>query len=466
MKLAEEILKELELLDWENMGNPQSDFRLWSTAAISKAIHRFITGEWTTTFIADGVFTNTTNFPTPPGTPVATPTVAVALTSMPPQFKGHNELYEAMKGWMCDGDLEQVYTDQFIRIFIDWLGVLKIPCGQDATIALPVVPSGTPNALPPYFHSIDGSTLPTNHPTYTYQQPPTNAYPENPPSSSGKTPTVDPNAQGAADGLDQVKATYDAPYDLTVAAIDQARTTWTSESKTEEQAQTDKTTLLASWKDGWEQDKDDMDALLIEASDLRKQGKDTEASAKSDQAKVKGESADTRDQEMLAKNPAPATDFVKSTYPDHLARKEAIEARRTWYDAKKSQGGAVVPVPPKVPLPGPHPDAPELESTILVPAPPTEQTWVDSPGYALANPVQVTWPNYELHAKALATEIQSLADASELSLETVWQTFAKHLILCLNDNVVTPGGGNGYCYGVPSNAWTGVVNGVVTWTET
>lgn len=449
MKIAQSIIEELDKMEWERMGSDSTDYRMWTVFVCSKVLHRFITENYETVMVANGVFTNTTN-PPPPYIPVPTPTIAVPLTAMPPQFKGHKELYEAMLPWYGGSSNYEIMESMFKAIFHDWLGMLIVYCGQDSTVFLPVVAAGTPNVAPPYFWALDSSALPANHPTYTYLTEIDGTYPKYADSEAGNGGTVDLNAQGTSDAINEKIAFYDTALVNNEALIPEAQKFWTDAAQTEETALANKLYYDAEWITAWDTAMASGDSLVSEASAL------DDPTEKMNEANASYQTAQDIDDNMLAVGTG---GYSRKLYPECLSRLDALNARKTYYEKLKSfQADSAG----SAPVYETDPNAPEIVATIKEPNPPSEQEWVVSPAYPISKPMQFSWANYASHSSACVDELSESAPDTVLAS---WEIIAKHLVSCLNDNVPISGGGVGYCYGSISNLWSGVVSGKITWIE-
>lgn len=476
-KLGKMISDELSAFEWATLvptdGSPvlSDDIRKWYIHTQAKAIWQFVMDNYSITLLANGTFINNTNFPTPPalpGTPYPQPTVGVSIEGWL-AIPSHKKLFDAMMPWskIDRDDPAKNTVDTFQRIFRDWLGILEVVAGQDTQVALPLVIPPAPNVAPPYFHSVNGSTLTANRFIPPREGPNPSNYPVACPTVAGGGMVAPAPDTGIPDAIVAETARWEGLRAMSATDEVTAYTEWVS---TIPSGTTDETALEAlrqPFRDKW---KVKLEALRAEQKTLR--GSETPDTARltaidSEITAIHSDCLDKIDQTVppTATNPNPNPPTIKvykdPSYPACTARVELCAYEK----GLAEQGGATPPVavkPPEVDAGTTDPDAPEVGVCATVEPNPPDYEFPATPAWYQVRP-SVTFPAFETHARNCYVDIVASAPKNP---EEFWAIMGKYIALCLNDNLRTAGGGSGYAYGLNTNPWQGtILVPTLTWND-
>ncbi len=414
------------------------------------------------TLLVNGTFVNNTNFPplpALPGTPYPQPTVGVSIEGWL-AIPSHKKLFDAMMPWnkIDEEDPAKNTVDTFQRIFRDWLGILEVIAGQDTQVALPLVIPPATNVAPPYFHSVNGSTLTANK----FIPPREDKNPSNYPVACPTIPSGGMAVPAPDTGIEDAKTSEASRWDgiKMVASTDEsvALVKWTSTEPKGTTVEAELEPLRQPFRDKW---KVKLEALRAEQKTLR--GSDTPDTARltaidNEITSIHSDCLDKIDEVVppTTENPTPDPATIKvykdPSYPACTARVEMCA-----YELDLAQkGGEPPPVavkPPEVSAGITDPNAPEVGSCQTVEPTPTDYEFPATPAWYQVRP-SVTFPAFETHARNCYAEIKA---SSPKNPEEFWGIMGKHIALCLNANVRSAGGGSGYAYGLVANPWQGMI---------
>lgn len=433
------ISDELKSLGWDRLmpqeGNVQTtDIRKWTCHAMSKAIWKFAYERYTLNLIANGSFVNNSNYQaTQASVPYPQPTVGISLTGWL-RIPSHKKLYDILLPWMKQSDNPpDVWIDTFQRIFIDWFGVLEVQAGQDGQTPLPIIPSPTFNPSPPYFHSINGSTLDSNKFVPPIENPPPSAYPIPCSSSPSGGMSVPPIDTGIQDAKDSESSRWDSLRATAVSFEATALTNWTNASGTTDPTQLE--ALRQPYRDRWQVS---LEALRTEQGELRGESSPNTTRL----TEIDGQIQSIHDN---------ALSYVDTDYPSATARIEMIDYEK----GLATSGSSVPPVVPPIPLPvgETNPDAPEIGNANLLEPNAPDYEWPPIVAW-YSTPPKITFPTCASHGQACYDELSS---SNPASMEEAWGIIGKHLANAFNDHLKAVGGGSGYAYGLPVNPWNGSI---------
>lgn len=480
MILGDMIVDEIEKIDYDILlptdkdpSSCQVDIRKWTMMAYSKAIYTFTVNAWKTNFVANGGFTNNTNYlASPPFNPIYTPTVAVSLTTESPKFKSQKELYDILEPYFNTvKDYEDTFIDLFQRIFIDWLGVLEVGCGQDSNIPLPIIPPTTLNVAPPFFHSLDGGTL------SQFQYPDTD-YPKYPHNIDSSTFGVDGSFIPDTNTIAQFDSRINE-LNLILIKIDN-RLEVDFDGEINETEIVERDAYVYYW---WERP---IEVKEIQKSNSKLLGDEeykritgnpfdqaTIDYLNSQNATLGTQVSEEYDRMLEEVTTIDGTNWVINTRGSSEARKIAITNERDDMVRKKMdylngvRPEIVAPRPPqKVTIGGLNEHAPDMSNTrVFEPKPlhwlyPTQSTFP-----TIQVPIFFTFPTCVENARLCAFDVMAQSDKAKSDLGIVNRIIGNWIVITLNQAVPTVGGVSGYCYGSPINPWFGSVVGTLTWSE-
>lgn len=479
-RLGDMIVEEIGKIDYdvvlpisEPPNKCQVDVRNWSVMAQTKAIYSYVVENWETVFIANGGFQNNTNYlGSPPFNPFYTPTPSVFLKSETPKFKSHKKLYDIMLPYFKTvDDTDMVFVDMFQRIFIDWLGVLEVGCGQDSDVLLPLIQPNTFNTAPPFFHSADGGTLDRHTP----EDIDYDAYPNKATKDIESTDNEFVPDQRIIDYFDSRLNELSIILEKAVYRLSNNHSGEINESE----IQIREDYIILWWERPKEvkeiQKKNYQEIGDIEYAKLKKEPHDINRlnALNSENASLGKSVSDEYDRMLEEVTIIGETDWVISGRGESEARVVAItneiqeidNLKNDYLSGKLPEIDTVL-APDKVSIGSLHPDAPNMSDTRLYSPSPLDWVYPIQSGLpALQVPVFFTWPTCIENAIACARDVMSRSDEVRSDGSMVHRIIADWIVTTLNQAVPVFGGVRGYCYGIPLNEWTGVVVGTISWSD-
>jgi hypothetical protein len=450
--LGSMIAEELSSIGWDKLMPADAvvrvaDVRKWAQHAISKAIWTYVQDNQAIKLVVSGTFTNVTNFPKP-GTPYPQPTVGIMIDGWV-QTPSHRKLYDAILPFHtkndADDDQTTCWIDFFQRVFVDWLGVLPIVAGQDATTMLPLIAPPAPNTAPPYFHSMTGATLAANR-YYPARQLEVaqQTYPVQLGDKPAQGLAFSPPSTGIADAKANAVSLWDVDLLQAQTILAASLLTWDLGGGTHDPIELMK--QRQPFEDRW----------TNKLKTLRKEQRELRSSPTPDKVRLTAIDAEIKatHDDCLADKPAVlpmvGMTYVDDGYPACLSRVAMIDYERR---LPLEFNTSIAVKPSKVAVGTTDKDAPDLSAQAQLEPTPPDYEWPQLQAWYSVQP-QLTFPNFEKHARACAAAIR---DAQPSSMRDAWELAGTHLQACLLDSQHTAGGGTGYAYGLPANPWAGTI---------
>lgn len=422
--LSQRIIDELNKINWESLTSV-IDNRKWSIYCISKALWEYALDSYDLSLTVNGFFLNNTNYQQNPlSTPYYQSTNNIHVQGWI-RLKSHKKLYDILSPWIkMSDDPKMVWVDFFQRIFNDWLNPLEIQVGQDSNTTLPLIPPPIFNSSPPYFHSINNSTLNKYTPP-KYKE--SNRYPFNPeiiPATN--TP------QNTENHLQKSKQSQINKWNIekqrTQIDIENLRLTW-NQSDTALNQQVN--AYRSQWDLKLKELRDELESLQTSNSDTQRQNNIIS------------------EIDNIHKS---ALDYDDNSYPKSIARLEMINHEIDLLNKDNNNTITITPIDTGKP----HPNAPDLTIISTIEPTPIDYEYPENNSWYEQMP-KIVFNNYEIHAIKCYNQLLTNEKLTR-SISSVWEIVSEHIINCFNDHIKLTGGKYGYAYGMIENTWNGTIN--------